>query len=336
MSYIYVQLNDFQHDQRITGLDWSPEGDRLLSCSSDRNAYVWSHENGQWRPSLVLLRFKRAATCAQWSADGKKFAVGGSEGLVAIGHFDAANDWWVCKHLKKTISGPVLSLAWHPNGRMVAVGTLEGKLMLTSAFIPEVDSTEKGLSWVDQAALKSFDTECLSVEVGSWILAIAFSPSGNALAWSSQEAIISLYYPASGFQSTVQCLTKDAKIPYNQLLFMSENVLLAAGSNADPIILAGADGKEWKLKQELEAAASSKKGSSVAANIAARFQRMDQQGQSGEELDKKTAGQSPHISSISSIQNAGKHIATTGYDGRVVFWSLDALASQLEMEAARL
>lgn len=255
---------------------------------------------------------------------------------MAIGHFDAANDWWVCKHLKKTISGPVLSLAWHPSGRMVAVGTLEGKLMLSSAFVPEVDTSEKNLPWVDPAVLKSFDTECLSVEVGSWVLAVAFSPSGNALAWSSQQAVISLYYPASGYQSTVQCLTKDSKIPYNQVLFMSENVLLAAGPNFNPIILAGADGKDWKLKQEPEAASTSKKGSSVASNIAARFQRMDQQGQSGDELDKKTAGQSPHISNISSIQNLGKTIATTGYDGRVVFWSLNELASQLEMEAARL
>ena len=39
-----------QHDLRVTGIDWAPISNRIVTCSSDRNAYVWvKEENGTWR-----------------------------------------------------------------------------------------------------------------------------------------------------------------------------------------------------------------------------------------------------------------------------------------------
>lgn len=39
----------------------------------DRNAYVWvySEEEKAWKPSLVILRINRAATCVKWSPQGE-------------------------------------------------------------------------------------------------------------------------------------------------------------------------------------------------------------------------------------------------------------------------
>jgi len=38
----------------------------------DRNAYVWTQgDDGKWKPTLVLLRINRAATCVKWSPLGK-------------------------------------------------------------------------------------------------------------------------------------------------------------------------------------------------------------------------------------------------------------------------
>lgn len=37
----------------------------------DRNAYVWTiDDKGKWKPTLVLLRISRAATCVKWSPNG--------------------------------------------------------------------------------------------------------------------------------------------------------------------------------------------------------------------------------------------------------------------------
>ncbi len=30
-----------QHDLRVSGLDWAPKSNRIVTCSADRNAYVW-------------------------------------------------------------------------------------------------------------------------------------------------------------------------------------------------------------------------------------------------------------------------------------------------------
>jgi actin related protein 2/3 complex subunit 1A/1B len=66
-----------QHDKLITAISWAPKTNRIVTCSQDRNAYVWTQdESGQWKPALVLLRINRAATCVKWSPNEDKFAVG--------------------------------------------------------------------------------------------------------------------------------------------------------------------------------------------------------------------------------------------------------------------
>ncbi len=66
-----------QHDKLITSISWAPTSNRIVSCSQDRNAYVWTPQpGGEWKPALVLLRINRAATCVKWSPAEDKFAVG--------------------------------------------------------------------------------------------------------------------------------------------------------------------------------------------------------------------------------------------------------------------
>ena len=65
----------------ITSIDWAPNSNRIVTCSQDRNAYVWQEqsepETGRlvWKPTLVLLRINRAATHVRWSPKENKFAV---------------------------------------------------------------------------------------------------------------------------------------------------------------------------------------------------------------------------------------------------------------------
>ena len=47
-----------QHDLRVTGIDWAPKTNRIVTCSADRNAYVWNLQpDGTWKHILVLLRW---------------------------------------------------------------------------------------------------------------------------------------------------------------------------------------------------------------------------------------------------------------------------------------
>lgn len=78
-----------------TGIDWAPESNRIVTCASDRNAYVWTLKDGVWKPTLVLVRINRAATCVKWSPLENKFALGSGARLISVCYFEEENDWQV-------------------------------------------------------------------------------------------------------------------------------------------------------------------------------------------------------------------------------------------------
>lgn len=122
----HVILED--HDKLVTSIDWAPNTNRIVTCSQDRNAYVWTQTNGVWKPTLVLLRINRAATYVKWSPNEQKFAVGSGARTIAICYFEEDNDWWVSKHLKKPIRSTVLNVDWHPNSVLLGAGSADGKV----------------------------------------------------------------------------------------------------------------------------------------------------------------------------------------------------------------
>ena len=81
------------HDQKVTGIDWAPNSDRIVSCSEDRNAYVWTRESDGWKPTLVLLQFQRSATYVKWSNSEKKFAVASGAKCVAVCYYEEEHNW---------------------------------------------------------------------------------------------------------------------------------------------------------------------------------------------------------------------------------------------------
>lgn len=78
----------------LPGIDWAPESNRLVTCGTDRNAYVWTLKGNAWKPTLVILRINRAARCVKWSPKENKFAVGSGSRLISICYFEQENDWW--------------------------------------------------------------------------------------------------------------------------------------------------------------------------------------------------------------------------------------------------
>lgn len=76
-----------------TGIDWAPESNRIVTCGTDRNAYVWTLKGDTWKPTLVILRINRAARCVKWSPKENKFAVGSGSRLVSVCYFEQENDW---------------------------------------------------------------------------------------------------------------------------------------------------------------------------------------------------------------------------------------------------
>lgn len=86
----------FKHDLIVSALDWSPVTNQIVSCSHDRNGYVWTYDQsqGKWQHAAVILRIDRGALDVKWAADGSRFAVASASKCVPVCTYDASSDWY--------------------------------------------------------------------------------------------------------------------------------------------------------------------------------------------------------------------------------------------------
>ena len=316
----------------MSGLDWSPVTNLLVTCGFDRNAYVWRYDDAAalWKPTLVILRINRAATSVKWSPNGAKFAVSSGAKCVPVCHFEAANDWWISKMIKKHKS-TVLGLAWSPNGKFLVTGSADMKCRVFSAFMEGIDSTDDvegyGAQWKDQhefgELLAEFD------QGKAWVHSVAWSPSGKEIAFAAHSSIVT-FVSVLGAAASQSLYTRE--LPYLDLAYVGESTLVAAGfdSNIDVYVRA-ADG-QWSHKDKLDkksgaaAAASKVVGGVTAAFGGARnmFKEAADKGGSFGQTLTGTEMNTKHKNIITNVQvvDGGKKITTSALDGRVLVWTL--------------
>ena len=129
------------HQMRVTGIDWHEGSNSIATSSQDRNAYVWTEQKtSEWKPTLVVLRIGRAATCIKWSPNGKKFAVGSGSKQIPVCSYEQSQDMWVAKMIKKAGKSSILSIDWSPDGLFIIAGGSDFKCRIFSAYIKNVDA----------------------------------------------------------------------------------------------------------------------------------------------------------------------------------------------------
>ena len=302
-----------------------------MSCSQDRNAYVWTFEGKEWKPTLVILRLNRCATNVEWSPNGifiiinflfliflisffffwieDKFAVGTGAKVVSICYFEESNDWWVSKHIKKHKS-TILSVKWHPNNVLVATSSSDYKCRVISAWTKGVD--KKGVSApgsLPSGELEKFGTILAEYQCNSWVKDCAFSPSGNNLVFVGQDSSFSVVDLQSGNISTLRL----GNLPFTRCIFPTEDQVVAVGFDCEPILFKNSGG--WKKEKSLDSkeATSQKKG-----NIASMWKTMDSKGSN---TAVETTLQTKHQNTITWIYEGAKgSFTTSGLDGNVVWW----------------
>lgn len=256
-----------EHDKLVTGIDWAPQSNRIVTCSQDRNAYVWqlqpdSQTGAQvWKPTLVLLRLNRAATFVRWSPNEDKFAVASGARIISVCSFEEDNDWWVAKHIKRPLRSTVLSLEWHPNNVLLAAGCADMKARVFSAYIKGVDAKPPASVWGERLP---FGTVCgeFSTPSGGWVHGVAFSPSGDVVAFVGHDSSLTIVYPSGPEQPPAAVHTiRSPTLPYVTLTFVTENQLIAAGHDCQPVLFQGDAQSGWSIVKSLDAAgAAASKG----------------------------------------------------------------------------
>lgn len=314
------------HDKTVTSVDISPSG-RLVTCSQDRNAIVWEPQlDGSWKPTLVLLRISRAATFVRWSPNEQKFAVGTGDRLVGVCYYEAENDWWIAKHIKKPIRSTVLSVAWHPNSVLLAAGSTDGYARVFSGYIKNVDERPAPSVWGERLPFQTLCGE-FSNNYGGWVHDVAFSPSGDALAFATHDSSIIVAYPQGPDLPPQAVLSVSTSLlPFRSILWSSENQIIAAGHDCHPVVFEG-DQSGWQYASSIDDPAKAKAHEAKEATALNMFRQLDLKGT----VESETGGTSLptiHQNTINTIRAYSgspgqvKQISSTGVDGKIVIYQL--------------
>lgn len=315
-----------EHLERVTGVDWAPNSNRIVTCAGDRNAYVWNFqpETGEWQPCLVLLRINRAATYVRWSPQEDRFAVGSGARLLSVCYFDPENNWWVSKHIKKPIRSTILCVDWHPSNYLLAVGSCDFKCRVFSAALKELSDKPETSAWMPR--LSKFGTLLAEFSnTSGWVHGVKFSPSGNKLAWVSHDSSVNVVDMNS--QDKILTLLTSF-LPYTCVLWLSEASFAAAGhDNCPDLYNVSSDEVVYGARLDI------KKEKTTDSNMSAmaRFQKLDDLGatETGTKLYTTHVNCITEMRAVATTGDKIKKFSTAGKDGKLVIWEVDALCSKI-------
>ena len=332
-----------EHTELVSSIDWSPSSNFLLTCSHDRNAYVWSFSEaedaeegpGKWTPSLVILRINRAAIMCRWSPFGNKFAVASSAKCVPVCHYEAKRKWWVSKAIRKHKS-TVLAVAWCPNNKFIVTGATDYRCRIMSAYLEGLDSEDDEHGFAEifpkqhefGAVLAEFDA------ARAWVHDVAWAPGGFRLAFSGHGSTIHMVQLLADGPAEVTTM-RHGGLPFLSVEFLSDRCVIASGYDRNPHIYqaSDSDGAEprWTLvgKADKEKGdTKKKKAKSAFKAAAARFESMATRGEKASGGVKEAGILTRHWNAIlQTCVFPGKPkltntFVTVGMDGRVVRWAL--------------
>jgi len=336
------ELKD-QHDSIVAAVDWSPVHNKIVTCSHDRNAFVWTLTDNVWEPSLSILRITRAALDVKWSPNGKKFAVASGAKVVPVCRYDNKEKWWFSKMIKKHRS-TVTSVAWHPNSQLVATASTDFRCRIFSTFDPDPEVGDQSIeSPFGATGDKEFGDLLIEFDASQgWIHDVVFSPSGNRLAFTGHDSTVSFVELASSSPPICQTL-RSSSLPAIKLLFLSETVLVAVGHEMKPEIYQ-ANGGNWSSLGfvDREEASSGKSSSSAHSKVAAtssftaarslwanKTVKGQNSGKGSDDLWTKHHRCITELKAYSGTQSAATidAFSTSAMDGRIVIWGGDIIKS---------
>jgi len=311
-----------EHTLNVTGIDWAPKTNRIVTCGADRNAYVWQLKDNEWQQELVILRINRAATCVKWSPEEDKFAVGSSSRMISVCYFESENNWWVSKHIKKPIRSTIGTLSWHPNNVLLAAGSCDYTAYVFSAYIKEINQKPSATVWGKKMNFGNLMQE-VKVPCTGWVNGVAFSPSGDKLAVVTAASMVGVV--TGGQQIAVM---RTPHLPFASCLWLTENSIVAGGHDCNPMMFTVDDSCTavtfaCKLDQKSKSSGAGKQVS--AMNM---FKMMDKKGAVSNDGDSVNTKHKNAILQVSKF--SGDKFSTGGKDGNVIVWNFKSLEQQID------
>jgi actin related protein 2/3 complex subunit 1A/1B len=239
-------------------------------------------------------------------------------------YFEEEDNWWVSKHIKKPIRSTVTCVAWHPNSVLLAAGSTDGHARVLSTFVKGVDERPQASAWGERLPFNTVCGEFLNNTAG-WVHSVAFSPSGNVLAFAAHDSTLTVVYPGGADQPPAAILSVPTQVlPFMSLLWSTESEIIAAGYNCEAYRLQGSQ-EGWQLAGSLESKGRPGLTEHREESALNMFRQMDLKGKGGSDDTKLKTVHQNTINTVRSFEEGSggvTRVSSTGVDGRVVIWTL--------------
>ena len=314
------------HFQYISGLDWCPETNRLLSCSYDKTSFVWDLKDNKWTPSNVVVTTKLGYLCCKWNKRGDKFCEGTSAKQLIIGYYNTDSQWWMGKPLKALVEkktkslhhSSVVTCEIDPTSLFVLSGSTDLKVCVTSCYLSEVD--DKFLTDQTKPLVQEFGTVLFQFKAECWVNSVAWLPSGNLGIAAGQNATISVIDYKDQKSDLIRCKHS----PATQLIPIDDNSFYAVCYDRN-ILQYEKKGENWEVKKVVtDKGDDDKKAKTTVGSVSKALAQFQQMGNIKKENLAVTSKQAAHLhkSIISSATVKGKEMITTDVSGFVKYWKL--------------
>ena len=308
------------HYQYISGLDWCPETNRILSCSYDKTSFVWDLVEEKWTPSNVVVTTKLGYLCCKWNKRGDKFCEGTSAKQLLIGYYnkDPKVKWWMGINIKAHKSS-VVTCEIDPTSLYVISGSTDMRIFVSSCYKPEID--DDFLTEEQKASAKPFGDVIYEFKENSWINSVSWLPNGYLGLAAGQDAVITVVHPTENENKEEQIKCKHA--PATMLIPKDDKSFYAVCYDRN-IFEYEKKGEEWEVKKIITAKKEDNKAKTTFGSMSSRVQMFDNKGQQNKGNLAVVTKQAEHLhqSQISSVNIKGQNIITTDLSGFVKYWKL--------------
>jgi len=309
-----------EHTQVISSVDWHPETNKIVTCSHDRNAYVWTliEDKKIWKKDLVVLKLNRAATYVRWSPDGKKFIVGTGTNKIRFCEYQEEHHWWQSfniKYQKPTPQPTTLCCEFFPCGDYIVSTSTTRHCSILATRDELAKPTKTGPDFI----IDKFDSQ-------GWNNSCAVSPQGNWVAFTSQDSFIRFIHRSEISFSGKTEEEKPKKtiningLPLLSIQFLGENTLVGAGYDCQPRLFY-LNGEQWEdlglidLPDIREASGPSNKGG-MAGKLAAF---------GGKPAPTTTENQPIHNNILLGLRIQKNTFSICANDGKVSIWPYEVI-----------
>jgi len=213
----------------------------------------------------------------------------------------------------------VTSIDWSPNGKFVITGSSDFKARIFSAIIEGIDSANDdgfGELWPKQNEFG----ECLAeFDSGSgWVNSVAWSPSGNLVAFASQGSTITVVKIAGATPTVTTVFLKT--LPALQINFVGDDQILFVGFDPNPRLL-GNQGGNWVVSRALDPETDTEKVDQKGGpQHLQAFKKADTEGKQLGSAEEEEPIKTFHKNTVLDVKMQGTKFTTCGVDGRILFW----------------